>query len=163
MEKVDQCIQEMEATSAGVFVRMSSRSPKDSGFGSTRMQHILPVELQIARNSVAGDLDGMLLLLATLLFCSSFVLLCDVCVCVRVCMCVRVRVYVFCGCCLLFPYVNSISEQAIQNAEWVGFFESQIRSLRVLNGSDALKLLLHSERVNGGIYTRIECAPTRCF
>ena len=44
-------------------------------------------------------------------------------------------------------YLCNADERDIQNAEWVAFFEAQIKSLRVYNGQEAMKLLLHSERV----------------
>ena len=89
----------------GVFIRLSSRSPKDSGFSTNRMHQILSQKL--------AQID-----------------------------------------------YNSLSDEEIQNEEFICFFKSQIESLKVITsysnfadisqistGTEAMELLLNSERV----------------
>eukprot|EP00026_Physarum_polycephalum_P007891 Phypoly_transcript_07962.p1 GENE.Phypoly_transcript_07962~~Phypoly_transcript_07962.p1 ORF type:complete len:326 (+),score=32.06 Phypoly_transcript_07962:279-1256(+) len=98
-KRIEECGKQMEAKER-FFVRLSSRSPKDSGFGSQRMHELLTKELD--KYNVRMILDP--------------------------------------------------TEK--QNMEWKAFFAAQINSLCVTTGSDAMQLLLDSERV----YTDIKRA-----
>lgn len=48
---------------------------------------------------------------------------------------------------LFFSLNNVLDPTEKQNAEWHAFFEAQIKSLRSFSGSDAIQLLLDSERI----------------
>jgi hypothetical protein len=136
-EKIELCIKDVAGESSqGVFVRLSARSPKDSGFQTTRMKKLLKELLEhqstFSKNSNEfkreqhkrdGDEDEQ------------------------------------------YSDEDDDDEHGdvmdLQNYEFLSFFTAQIQSLRIQNADEALELLTSSERVYEDLKSALDYADLR--
>jgi hypothetical protein len=136
-EKIELCIKDVAGESSqGVFVRSSARSPKDSGFQTTRMKKLLKDLLEhqstFSKNSNEfkreqhkrdGDEDEQ------------------------------------------YSDEDDDDEHGdvmdLQNYEFLSFFTAQIQSLRIQNADEALELLTSSERVYEDLKSALDYADLR--